>query len=155
VVQTTNGVANVGVANGTHTLEYWGDDANSNLETTRHSASVTVDTVRQCKPPTAPTVGVAGVRRACTASSSLRVRFTVNAPGTLKSVRITLDGKTIKTTTKSRFTLKINAKKLKAGRHRLRAIATDQAGKSTTVSKTIARCAAAKPKRKAAPRFTG
>ena len=65
------------------------------------------------------------------------------------------DGKTIKTTTKSRFTLRINLKKLKAGRHRLRTVVTDQAGSNKTSTRTIARCAAAKPKHKAAPRFTG
>ncbi len=158
VVQTAGGVANIGFANGAHTLEYWGDDANSNLETAHHSAAVNVDTVNKCKPPAtpaAPKVGVAGVRRACTSASSVRVRFSVNAPAKVKSVRITLDGKTIKTTTKSRFTLRISLKKLKAGHHRLRVIATDQAGKRTTVSRTLSRCAPPKPRRKAAPRFTG
>jgi hypothetical protein len=66
------------------------------------------------------------------------VRFHINAPAKVESVRITLDRKTIKTTktTKSRFTLR-------------------QAGKRTTVSRTITRCAPPKPRRKAAPRFTG
>jgi hypothetical protein len=79
----------------------------------------------------------------------------VNAPGKVKSVRITLDGKRLKTTSLSRFTLKINLKKLKAGRHRLRTVVTDQTGTTTTSTRTIARCAAAKPKSKASPRFTG
>jgi hypothetical protein len=32
---------------------------------------------------------------------------------------------------------------------------TDQTGTTTTSTRTIARCAAAKPKSKASPRFTG
>jgi len=44
---------------------------------------------------------------------------------------------------------------LKAGRHRLRIVALDEAGTKVTTTRTIARCAAAKPRRRAAPRFTG
>jgi hypothetical protein len=46
-------------------------------------------------------------------------------------------------------------KKLKAGRHRLRTVVTDQAGNTKVSTRTLARCAAAKPRKKAAPRFTG
>jgi hypothetical protein len=102
----------------------------------------------------APKVGVAGVRRACT-SSTVHVRFTINSGAGIKSVKVTLDGKRITSTTKSRFTVKVNTRKLKAGRHRLTAVVIDKNGKKVTVRKTIARCAAAKPRRKAAPRFTG
>jgi hypothetical protein len=102
----------------------------------------------------APKVGVAGVRRACT-SSTVHVRFTINSGAGIKSVRVTLDGKKVTSTTKSRFTVKVNTSKLTAGRHTLTAVAVDKNGKKTTVHKTIARCAAAKPRRQAAPRFTG
>jgi hypothetical protein len=135
---------------GTTSVEYWAEDAAGNQEATHHTLSVT-----GCAKPAAPTIGVAGVRRACTSSSTIHVRISVTAPGTVKTVKVSLDGKTIKTTTKSRFTLRINMKKLKAGRHRLRTVVTDQAGNTKTSTRTIARCAVAKPKRKAAPRFTG
>jgi hypothetical protein len=102
----------------------------------------------------APKVGVAGVRRACT-SSTVHVRFTINSGAGIKSVKVTLDGKKVTSTTKSRFTVKVNTQRLKAGRHRLTAVVVDKNGKRTTVHKTIARCAAAKPRRQAAPRFTG
>jgi Calx-beta domain/Bacterial Ig domain len=102
-----------------------------------------------------PSVGVAGVRRACTSSSTVHVRFTINAAAGLKSVKVTLDGKRVATTTKSRFTVTVHTRKLKAGRHTITAVALDNKGQTTTVRKTIARCAAAKPRRKAAPRFTG
>jgi hypothetical protein len=102
-----------------------------------------------------PAVGVAGVRRACTSSSTVHVRFTINAAAGLKRVTVTLDGKRVASTTKSRFTITVHTKKLKAGRHTITAVALDNKGQKTTVRKTIARCAAATPKRKAAPRFTG
>ena len=101
-----------------------------------------------------PKVGVAGVRRACT-SSTVRVRFTINAGAGIKSVKVTLDGKKVTSTTKKRFTIRVNTKKLTAGRHSLTAVAVDKNGQKTTVHKTIARCATAKPRRQAAPRFTG
>jgi hypothetical protein len=70
-------------------------------------------------------------------------------------VRVSLDGKRIATSKKGSFTLKVNAKKLKAGRHRLRVTVLDSTGQSKTSTKVLARCAQAKPKIKAQPRFTG
>jgi hypothetical protein len=151
VVNTdASGNASATFPQGTTSVEFWAADVLGNQEATHHTLSLT-----GCAKPAAPTIGVAGVRRACTSASSIHVRISVTAPGTVKSVKVTLDGKTIKTTTKSRFTLRINLKKLKAGRHRLRTVVTDQAGTTKTSTRTIARCAAAKPKRQAAPRFTG
>jgi hypothetical protein len=147
VATDATGHASVAVPSGAGSVEFWGEDLAGNQEAAHHTLSVA-----SCS---TPKVAVAGVRRACVSKASLNVRISVNAPGVVKSVRITLDGKTLKTTSKSRFTLRINLKKLKAGRHRLRTVVTDQTGTSTTSTRTIARCAAAKPKRKAAPRFTG
>ncbi len=105
--------------------------------------------------PVKPKVGVAGVRRACV-SRSFHVRFHISTTAsTVKSVVVKLDGKRIKSTSKSSFTLRINAKKLKSGRHRLTITATNAAGQKTTTHKTFSVCKAAKPRRKAAPRFTG
>ncbi|MFL5826825.1 MAG: choice-of-anchor Q domain-containing protein [Thermoleophilaceae bacterium] len=113
-------------------------------------------TPQQAKPG-APTIAVAGVRRACTSSSSVsvKVKATIASGATLKEVRVSLDGKRIATRTKGSFTLKVNAKKLKAGRHRLRVTVIDSAGQSKTSTKVLARCAQAKPKAKVQPRFTG
>jgi Tol biopolymer transport system component len=106
-------------------------------------------------PATPPKVGVAGVRRACV-SSSFHVRFHIaTTASSVKSVVVKLDGKRIKSTTKGSFTLTINGKKLKSGRHRLTITATDSAGHVTTTHKSFSVCKAAKPRRKAAPRFTG
>jgi Tol biopolymer transport system component len=104
--------------------------------------------------PAKPTVGVAGVRRACVASS-FHVRFRVGTSASVKSVVVKLDGKRLKSTSKGSFTLTINAKKLKAGRHRLTITATDSAGQVTTSRRTFSVCKAAKPRRHSVPRFTG
>jgi hypothetical protein len=44
------GVATVTLANGSHTLEYWGGDTVGGLERPHHTASVLVDTVNHCGP---------------------------------------------------------------------------------------------------------
>jgi Tol biopolymer transport system component len=104
--------------------------------------------------PAKPTVGVAGVRRACV-SSSFHVRLRVGTTASVKSVVVKLDGKRLKSTSKGSFTLSINPKKLKAGRHRLTITVTDSAGQTVTSRKSFSVCKAAKPRRRSAPRFTG
>jgi predicted outer membrane repeat protein len=104
--------------------------------------------------PAAPKVGVAGVRRACV-SSSFHIRFHIATAASVKSVVVKLDGRRIKSTKRSSFTLSINSKKLRAGRHRLTISATDSAGQTTTTHKTFSVCKAAKPRHHTAPRFTG
>ena len=103
-----------------------------------------------------PKISVAGVRRACVASkSSFRLRFHVATTATVKSVTVTLDGHRIKSTKRSSFTLTIRAKGLKAGRHRVTVKAVDSAGQTTTLHRSFTICRAVKPRRHAAPRFTG
>jgi CSLREA domain-containing protein len=106
------------------------------------------------KDSTKPKVAVAGVRRACV-SRNVTVRISATDASGVKSIRVTLDGKRIKSG-KSRVSVRINIHKLGAGRHTLRIVTTDAAGNTTTTRRTIAKCAAApKPRRQAAPRFTG
>jgi Tol biopolymer transport system component len=105
-------------------------------------------------PATNPKVSVAGVRSACVAKS-FHVRFRVATSSSVKSVVVKLDGRRIKSTSRGSFTLTINGKKLKSGRHRLTITATDTNGKTTTTHKSFSVCKAAKPRRQAAPRFTG
>jgi len=108
------------------------------------------------KDTTKPRVAVAGVRSACI-SHSVSIRVHASDASGVRSTRVTLDGKRIKTRNKTNFTLKINVKKLKPGRHVLRIVSTDGAGNTTSARRTITRCAkpAAKPRRRVAPRFTG
>ena len=144
------GNAVITVANGKHTLAFWGEDGATNQEAAHHTAALTVDTVNHC----APKVAVAGVRAACV-SKSFKLKFTVTTASSVKRVTIKLDRKKIKTTAKNSFTLRVNAKKLKAGRHRLTITAVNASGLSRTSRKTFSVCKAQAPKRKAAPRFTG
>jgi Tol biopolymer transport system component len=108
-----------------------------------------------CTHACGPKVSVAGVRRACLARKTLNLRVHVGGANKLRSVTVSLDGKRLRKTTHRRFTLKLKLTGLKPGRHRLRIVAVDSAGKKVTLKRTVARCAAAKPRHRAAPRFTG
>jgi hypothetical protein len=77
---------------------------------------------------------------------TLRVR--VRAEG-LKSVKVTLDGKTIKRSKKARFTLRVRTRALRSGRHVLRVVATSAGGRSARVA-TFNRCGSP-----SLPRFVG
>jgi Tol biopolymer transport system component len=151
-VAPADGSGNVTVAlgNGGHTIEFWGGDAAGYQEAAHHTATTAVDTVHQC----GPQVGVAGVRRACVAKT-FRIRVNVSsAAGAPANVKVFLGKKRVLSTSKTSFTLKINPKKL-GRRTKLRIVTTGSNGKVTTLSRTIARCAVAKPRHKTAPRFTG
>jgi hypothetical protein len=140
------------IPNGKHTVTFWGEDVATNQEATHHTVTMTVDTVNHC----VPHVGVAGVRRACV-SKSFSLKFNVATATSVKRVTIKLDGKKVATKTKGTFRLKVNSKKLKAGRHRLTITAVDATGGTTTIRRTFSVCKTvkAKPRRRAAPRFTG
>ena len=144
------GHATITVANGKHSLTFWGQDAATNEETTHHTISVNVDTVHHCNPQ----VGVAGVRSACV-TRAFKLKFSVATSAAVKRVTVKLDGKRVSTNKKSKFTLRINAKRLKAGRHRLTITAVDSAGHTSTVKRTFSVCKAVAPKHRVAPRFTG
>jgi hypothetical protein len=102
-----------------------------------------------------PRVRVAGVRRACVRTSfRATLRITAASGTSLTSVRVTVDGRRVRSTTRSRFSVTINVRRLKAGRHRLRIVATDSAGNRTTVNRSFTKCAAPAQRREA-PRFTG
>jgi Bacterial Ig domain len=107
------------------------------------------------KPP-APKVGVAGVRRACVSKAfTIRLHVATSSSLSVKRVTVKLDGKKVRTTTKSTFKLKINSKRLKAGRHRLTITAVDVSGGVATIHRTFSVCKTVKPRRRVAPRFTG
>jgi hypothetical protein len=98
---------------------------------------------------------VAGVRRACIRRSTrVTVRIATRSGATIRSVRVTLDGRRLRAPRRSRFSVPINARRLRAGRHRLRIVVTDSAGNRVTLRRTIVKCAQ-RAQRRAAPRFTG
>jgi hypothetical protein len=104
----------------------------------------------KAKDSKAPRVSIAGVGGGCV-SRAFNARFRVTESH-LRRVSVYLDGKRIARTTKKRFTVKINARRLKAGRHRVRLSAIDRTGNKRSMSRVFARCAQA---RRVAPHFTG
>lgn len=106
------------------------------------------------KDTTAPTVAVAGVRRACIAKS-FRLHVHAKDASGVARVRVFVDGKRVVSTKKSSFSLRVSARKLKSGRHRLTIQITDRAGNVRRTTRRFSVCAAVKPRRHVAPRFTG
>lgn len=106
------------------------------------------------KDTTPPTGAVAGVRRACVAKSFRLHVHATDASGVAR-VRVFVDGKRVVSTTKTSFSVRVSARKLKAGRHRVSIRITDKAGNVRRITRRFSVCAAAKPRRHAAPRFTG
>jgi hypothetical protein len=80
--------------------------------------------------------------------TAFRLRIRVAADG-LRTVTVKLDGRTIKTSEKARFTLRVRALKLDRGRHTLKIVARGAGGR-TVERATFFRC-----KRPALPRFVG
>lgn len=120
------------------------DESNNSVsETTRFVAAARRDRTR-------PRVTVAGVRSACV-RRAFSARFRIRDSSGVRSVKVYLDNRLIARSRRALFAVRVNPRPLKAGRHRLRAVATDRAGNRRTVSRVFARCAQAR----VAPRFTG
>jgi hypothetical protein len=97
---------------------------------------------------TAPRVRVTIPGARCL-SRGFRARVRVSDASGIRRVDVFLDGRRIKRTTRTRFTVLISAGRLRAARHRIRVVATDRAGNRRTATRRFTRCAAA------IPRFTG
>jgi CSLREA domain-containing protein len=98
------------------------------------------------RPGAKPFLKITGVPQRCRRSTfQLRLRSRVSGTGVkLRSVKVTLDGRKLKTTKKAgRFRIKVKAGKLKRGRHTLRIKATDTKGRVTSLKRAFRRCAAA------------
>ena len=98
---------------------------------------------------TRPPVGQDCVKRNFTASVRLR-----DGAG-IKSVKVYLDGKRVKSTKRTRFSLRINVRGLKVGSHRITVVARDRAGNRSATTRRFGRCALAIVAPRFAPRFTG
>jgi hypothetical protein len=95
-----------------------------------------------------PTITVQTRRRSKCVETRFTLRVRVNAQG-LTGVRVKLDGRTIKRTTRASFTLRVRTRKLPARRHVLKVIANGAGGKSTRTT-AFRRCG-----RPSLPRFVG
>lgn len=85
-------------------------------------------------------VRLRGVPRKCV-REGFRLRGQVSGGRGLRRLRVLLDGKTVLTTRKRRFALRVRAGRLEAGLHRLRVIADDTRGRRATASRSFRRCA--------------
>jgi hypothetical protein len=83
------------------------------------------------------------------ATSAFRARVRASDASGIRRVDVFLDGKRIKRTTRTRFSVLIRVAGLRAGRHRIRVVATDRAGNRKTVTRSFRRGA------RSIPRFTG
>jgi hypothetical protein len=103
--------------------------------------------------PSKASISVRGVRTTCV-STSFSPTISIRAPAGVKNITVSVDGRRVQTSKKSRFTLAISVRKLKAGRHSLSVVAVDSRNRTTTQHRSFFRCAqkaAAKPR----PVFTG
>ena len=86
----------------------------------------------------------------CT-TRSFRAGVRIRDRAGIRSVRVYLDGKRIKSTKLTRFSLRINVRGLRVGPHRITVVAVDRAGNRSVTRRRFGRCALTV----AAPRFTG
>ena len=100
---------------------------------------------------TAPTVHLSGIRHACIART-FRARISAADASGIASATVTLDGRRIKTATANKLAVRVNARTLRAGAHRLTVVITDRAGNQRRIVRRFSVCAA---RRAAAPHFTG
>ena len=108
------------------------------------------------KPPAAqrrrPSARVAGIPDHCV-RGSFNARVRVRASGELRRVRVTLNGRRVMTTTRKSFSVRIPGRTMRSGRYRLKVVATDSLGRSTSVTRRFRRCA--RPAQLVVPHFTG
>jgi len=99
---------------------------------------------------TRPRVRISGVPGGCpTRNFTARVR--VSDSSGIRSVSVFLDGRRVRRTSRTRFSLRIEVRGLRVGRHRIRVVAVDRAGNRRVTTRSFRRCALALT----APRFTG
>ncbi|MGI8718188.1 MAG: ice-binding family protein [Lapillicoccus sp.] len=96
-----------------------------------------------------------GTRRPRTSSVCTKHSFTASVRlrdrSGIRRVRVYVDGKLVRRSTHTRFSLRVNVRGLRVGRHRLTVVARDRAGNRSVTRRHFGRCALAA----AAPRFTG
>ena len=91
--------------------------------------------------PKRPTIRAARATGGCVRSRfSARLSIHVSSTAKLRSVHVMLDGKRVRTTTRERFSVRLDARRLAPGTHILRVIATDSGGRRTTLRRLFRRC---------------
>lgn len=88
--------------------------------------------------------------KVCT-TRNFTARVRVRDRAGIKSVSVYIDGRLVKRTSRTRFTVRINVRGLRVGRHRMTVIARDRAGNRSVKRRSFGRCAISL----VVPRFTG
>lgn len=113
-----------------------------------------------CTPPETPPVTQTGSPSALLALSKkctrgyMLIRPSANN-GTIKSVRIYVDGKRVKTLNASPFSYKLRLARVGAGKHKVKVVYTFTDGSTKAVSRTFRDCARLSARGNSAPGFTG
>jgi len=102
-----------------------------------------------------PPIRRPGIRRppastVCT-TRNFTARVRVRNATAIRSVSVYLDGRRVRRTSRTRFSLRIEVRGLRAGPHRITVVARDRAGKRAVMTRRFGRCAI----KVAVPRFTG
>jgi len=137
--------AAVGSISGTATKNWVSTLPSPPAPTTTTPAPVTPEPTTPPATTAAATVraAVRGVPRACV-SSRFTVRVRVGGTATSVRVRVLVDGKVVARSTRRSFTVVINAKALKAGRHRV-VVQARGGGQVSTKRVSFRRCAPVRP----------
>jgi phosphatidylinositol-3-phosphatase len=86
-----------------------------------------------------PRLRITGVPRRCT-RRRLRVRVRVTEGSKLRRAALYRDRRKVRATRRKRYSFVVNAKKLRRGRHSVRAVAVDAAGNRGTTTRRFRRC---------------
>jgi hypothetical protein len=87
-----------------------------------------------------PTVTLTNVPRDGCVARNFKLQVKVSDSGGTGSTDVFLDGKRIKRSTKSTFSVTIKAKGLKAGKHKIRVVTTDVVGNQKVAKSSFRRC---------------
>jgi hypothetical protein len=102
-----------------------------------------------------PASGSGPPRATVCASRNFTAKVRLRDRAGIKSVKVYIDGKRIKSTRLTRFSLKIRVRGLRVGAHRITVVARDRAGNRSVTKRRFARCALVVAAPRFAPRFTG
>jgi hypothetical protein len=86
-----------------------------------------------------PRVRITGVRRRCV-RRAFRVRVRVREGSALRRGALFRDGRRLRSTRRKRYRVLVRVAHLRAGRHRVRAVAVDAAGNRRVVTRRFRRC---------------
>jgi hypothetical protein len=161
VATDASGNARIGVSAGQHTVVFRGVDGAGNVEANPNSVTVTCASLpAQVEPEpdrTRPRAGIAGVPEACV-RGAFRVRITARDNRALRRIGVRRDGRRLvqrelSAVRRISFTVRINARPLRSGSHRIVVAVRDTAGNTRRVTARFVRCA--RPTRRVSPDLTG